>query len=58
MVLGNEKPIKSCSNKPHAAFSLYIHEEQHNFTYLLRTIEGMDEFIKPLEDIIINTISS
>ena len=55
MVLGNEKLIKTCSNKPHAAFSVYIHGEQHNFTYLLRTIKGMNELIKPLDDIIMNT---
>ena len=41
--------------QPHAAFSAYIHGEQHKFTYFLRTIEGMNELIKPLDDIIMNT---
>ena len=40
--------------QPHAAFSAYIHGEQHKFTYFLRTIEGMNELIKPLDDIIMN----
>ena len=41
--------------QPHAAFSAYIHDEQHKFTYFLRTIEGMNGLIKPLDDIIMNT---
>ena len=41
--------------QPHAAFSPYNHGEQHKFTYFLRAIEGMNELIKPLDDIIMNT---
>ena len=41
--------------QPHAAFSAYNHGEQHKFTYFLRTIEGMNELIKPLDNIIMNT---
>ena len=41
--------------QPHAAFSAYIHGEQHKFTYFLRTTEGMNELTKPLDDIIMNT---
>ena len=53
------KEMKSLSKlsktQPHAAFSVYIHGEEHKFTYLLQTIEGMNELIKLLDDIIINT---
>ena len=38
--------------QPHAAFSAYIHGQQHRFTYFLRTIEGMENYLKPLEDAI------
>ena len=41
--------------QPHAAFSAYIHGKQHKFTYFLQTTEGMNELIKPLDDIIMNT---
>ena len=47
--------MKNLSNLSHSAFLAYIHGEQHKFTYLLRTIEGMNELIKPLDDIIMNT---
>ena len=47
---------KLAKTQSHAAFSAYIHREQHKFTYFLRTIEGMNELIKPLDDdIIMNT---
>ena len=47
---------KLAKTQSHAAFSAYIHGEQHKFTYFLRTIEGMNELIKPLDDdIIMNT---
>ena len=46
---------KLAETQLHAAFSAYIHREQHKFVYFLRTIEGMSEIIKHLEDIIMNT---
>ena len=39
----------------HAACSTYSHGKQHKCTYFLRTIEGMNGLIKPLDDIIMNT---
>ena len=46
---------KLAKTQPHAAFSAYIHGEQHRFTYFLRTMEGMNDLVKPLDDIIMNT---
>ena len=39
-------------SQPHAAFSAYIHGEQHRFTYFLRTIPGMEKYLDPLNKII------
>ena len=54
------KEIKKLSEiaktQPHAAFSAYIHEQQHRFTYFLRTIEGLENYLKPLEDAISNIL--
>ena len=40
----------------HAAFSAYIHGQQHRFTYFLRTIEGMEDYLKPLDTTISNIL--
>ena len=42
--------------QPHAAFSAYIHGQQHRFTYFLRTIEGMEDYLKPLGATISNIL--
>ena len=42
--------------QPHAAFSPYIHGQQHRFTYFLRTIEGMEDYLKPLDNTISNIL--
>ena len=39
--------------EPQAAYSAYIHGQQHKFNYFLRTIPGMENYIDPL-DIVIN----
>ena len=41
----------------HTAFSAYVHGRQHKFTYFLGTIEGMNELVKTLDDIIMNTFA-
>ena len=41
--------------QPQAALSAYIHGEQHRFTYFLRTIEGIEDYLMPLDDIITHT---
>ena len=40
--------------QPHAAFSAYVHGEQHRFTYFLRTIEDMEQHLQPLDEVISN----
>ena len=41
-------------SEPQAAYAAFIHGGQHRFTYFLRTIPGMETFMKPLDDIITN----
>ena len=40
--------------QPHAAYSAFCHGEVPKFTYFRRTISGMEEYIKPLGDLITN----
>ena len=40
--------------EPHAAYASYIHGFQHKFTYAMRTIPGIEVFVKRLDDIITN----
>ena len=42
--------------QPQSAYAAYTHGEMHRFTYFLRTIPGMQEYIKPLDDIITNKL--
>ena len=48
--------IKSLSEiaktQPHVAYAAFIHGEQHKYTYFLRTIAGISENLKPLDDAI------
>ena len=46
---------KLAKTQPHGAFLAYIQGEQHKLMYFLGTIEGTNELIKPLDDIIMNT---
>ena len=62
----NEKVSKWCNeiknladialSQPHAAYSAYTHGMQHKYRYFIRTIEGIQEQLKPLDDIITNTL--
>ena len=40
--------------QPQAAYIAYTHGEQHRYTYFLRTIEGISELFKPLDEVINN----
>ena len=40
--------------QPHAAYSAFCHGEVHKFTYFLRAVPGMQEYIKALDDLITN----
>ena len=41
-------------SQPHAAFCAYLHCEQHKYRYIMRTIDGISDCMKPLDDIINN----
>ena len=41
-------------SEPHIAYAAYVHGEQHRYTYFMRTINGISENLKPLDDIIEN----
>ena len=41
-------------SQPHAAYSAYTHGVQHKFTFFLRTIRGMEDFVEPVDNIITN----
>ena len=38
--------------EPQAAFSAFAHGELHKFSYFLRTIPGMEEYLQPLDSVI------
>ena len=40
--------------QPHVAYAAFIHGEQHKYTYFLRTIAGITENLKPLDEAIDN----
>ena len=42
--------------QPQAAYSAFTHGEIHRFTYFLRTIPNMGEFLEPLDDVINNKL--
>ena len=42
-------------SQPHAAFSAYIHGQQHKYRYFMRTIKDISGCLQPLDDIITNT---
>ena len=38
--------------EPHAAYAAFCHGEMHKYTYFIRTIPEMENFIKPLDNLI------
>ena len=38
--------------QPQAAYAAFVHGERHKFTYFMRTINGMEEFLAPLDKVI------
>ena len=46
-----EKLAEYAKSQPQAAFAAFIHGEQHRFNYFMRTIPGMEDFMKPLDKI-------
>ena len=47
--------LKLAKSQPHAAFSDFIHGEQHKFPYFLRILRGMNEIRKPFDKNIMET---
>ena len=46
------KLTEIAQTQPQAAFAAFIYGEQHKFTYFLRTLKGMENHLKPLDDAI------
>ena len=42
--------------EPHAAYAAYVHGFQHKFTFVMRTIPGIENHLKKLDDIITNKL--
>ena len=38
--------------EPHAAYAAYVHGYQHKFTFVMRTIPGIENQLKRLDDVI------
>jgi hypothetical protein len=51
-----ENLAKIAKSEPQAAYAAYIHGFQHKFRYFLRTIEGIEEELKPLDAVINNIL--
>ena len=47
-----EKLCIYAKSQPQAAYAAFIHGEQHKFCYFLRTIQGMSQFMQPLDKLI------
>ena len=47
-----EKLCGFVKSQPHAAFSAYIHGQQHKFVYFLHTLPNIGKHLKPFDDII------
>ena len=47
-----EKLCIYAKSQPQAAYAAFIHGEQHKFCYLMRTIQGMSQFMQPLDNLI------
>ena len=42
--------------QPHAAYSAYVHGQQHKYRYFIHTINDIQDQLKPLDDLITNTL--
>ena len=42
--------------EPHAAYAVYVHGFQHKFTFVMRTIPGIENHLKKLDDVITNKL--
>jgi hypothetical protein len=46
---GIEKLSEIAESQPHAAYSAYVHGYQHKFHYFLRTLNDIEEELRPLD---------
>ena len=49
---GIEKLSEIAESQPHAAYSAYVHGYQHKFNYFLRTLDDIEEELRPLDEVI------
>ena len=49
------KLTEHSKTQPHAAYAIFCRGVLHKYTYLMRTIQDIDEHLKTLNDIISNT---
>ena len=47
-----KKLAEIAKSQPHAAYSAYVHGQQHKYGYFMRTISNIDQHLKPLDDAI------
>ena len=45
---------KMAHSNPQTAYAAYIFGEQHKYTYFLRTIQGISDILKPIDDVMDN----
>ena len=48
------KLVKYAVSQPHAAYSAFTHGVRHKFTYFMRTLEGLENYLDPIDKIITN----
>ena len=49
-----KKLVKFSISQPHAAYSAFTHGVRHKFTYFMRTIEDLADYLEPIDKIITN----
>ena len=45
---------KMAHSNPQTAYAAYIFGEQHKYTYFMRTIQGISDILKPIDDVMDN----
>ena len=54
---GIEKLSEIAESQPHAAYSAYVHGYQHKFHYFLRTLDDIEEELRPLDEVITSKLN-
>ena len=49
-----KKLVEFSKSQPHAAYSAFTHGVRHKVTYFMRTIEGLEKYLDPIDRIIDN----